>query len=117
MKYKYTKEEAQKFDKHGIDLTVYGEEVPGAGVVHVSVKEGHFEEFYDTVSTFIYYIVSGAGTFYLNDEPVEVKATDLLVVPPNTRIYYFGSMEMALTTTPAWRAENERHVRMIERPS
>lgn len=101
MKYKYSAKEAEKFNKHGIDLTVYPENVPGANVVHVSVKDGHFEKFYDTVSTFIYYIVKGVGTFYLNDEPVTAEGGDLIVVPPNTRIYYFGTMEMVLTTTPA----------------
>jgi len=88
--------------------------VPGAGVVHVSVKEGHFEEFYHDVSTFIYCIISGSGTFYLNDEPVEAKSEDLIVTPPKTRIHYLGTMEMVLITTPAWSEEREHHVRMIE---
>lgn len=42
VKYKYTAEEAEKFNKHGIDLTVYGENVPEANVCHVSVKKRTF---------------------------------------------------------------------------
>jgi mannose-6-phosphate isomerase-like protein (cupin superfamily) len=113
--YKFTAKAASNFNKHGIDLTVYGEGVPTANVVHVSVKEGHFQEFFNIKSTFMYYIVSGTGTFFLNDEPVEATATDLIVIPPKTRIHYFGSMEIVLTVTPAWNETDERHVRFVEK--
>ena len=112
-RYKYTVEDANRFTKHGIDLTVYGENVPSANVVTVSVEEGHFQEFYDLVSTYTYYIVSGYGMFYLNDEEVVVKATDLIVAPPKTRIHYFGKMKMVLTVSPQFDERNERHVRFV----
>lgn len=112
--YLFTAEQATKFSKHGIDLTVYDENYPLANVVRVSVKKGHFEEFYDLKSTYIYYIIEGTGTFYLNDEAIQVKTTDLVVIPPNTRIYYLGSLEMLLTVSPAFNEENERHVRFID---
>lgn len=115
MKYVYTTKEARKFNKHGIDLTIYGEDVPSAHVVYVEVKEGHFQEFADVESTYMYYIVEGEGTFMLNDEPVKAKATDLLVIPPNTRIHYFGKLKMVLTVTPTFKAENERHIRFVDK--
>ena len=113
-KYKYTVKDARQFNKHGIDLTIYGQNVPMANVVHVCVEKGHFQEFYDLESTYTYYVISGRGTFYLDDEPVEAEATDLLVIPPNTRIHYFGTMEMVLTVSPAFNEKNERHVRFVE---
>jgi len=112
-RYRYTAEDADRFTKHGIDLTVYGQNVPSATVVHVSVPKGHFQEFYDVVSTYTYYIVDGHGTFYLNDEPVVVQATDIVVAPPHTRIHYFGTMDMVLTVSPAFDERNERHVRFV----
>lgn len=112
--YKFTADKARKFNKYGVDLVVYGENVPEANVVYVSVKKGHLEEFYDVQSWFIYYIVKGNGTFVLNDEKIEVKATDLITIPPKTRIHYFGTMEMVLTVAPAFDEKNERHVRMVE---
>lgn len=115
MKFKYTAKEARKFNKHGIDLTVYGQNVPEANVVHVSVKEGHFQEFYDLKSTYTYYILAGEGTFYLNDEKVKAEAADLIVIPPKTRIHYFGTMEMVLTVSPAFDEKNERHVRFVDK--
>jgi mannose-6-phosphate isomerase-like protein (cupin superfamily) len=114
MQYKYTVKEARQFNKHGIDLTIYGQKVPEANVVHVSVKKGHFQVFYDTKSTYTYYIIKGKGTFYLNDEEVKAEATDLVVIPPKTRIYYFGTMEMVLTVSPAFDEKNERHVRFVD---
>ncbi len=114
MKYKYTADEAKKFDKHGIDLTVYPTEVSSAKVTRVSVQKGHFQEFYDKKSFYIYYVIEGFGTFVLNDEKIEVKATDLMVIPPKTRIHYFGKLEMVLTTSPSFNAENEVHVRFVD---
>jgi mannose-6-phosphate isomerase-like protein (cupin superfamily) len=114
MKYRYTTKDARQFNKHGIDLTVYGEGVPSADVVHVNVEKGHFQEFYNDRSTLMYYIISGRGTFYLNDEPVEASATDLVVIPLRTRTHYFGKMEMVLTVTPAFKEEDEHHVRFID---
>ena len=73
----------------------------------------HFQEFYDIESHFTYYIVEGEGTFVLNDKKVKVKATDLVVIPPKTRIHYFGKMKMVLTVSPAFKEENERHVRIV----
>ncbi len=115
MPYVFHAADAAKFTKHGVDLTVYGEDVPLTNVVHVSVEEGHFQEFVDVESTFIYYIVEGRGTFVLNDEGVEAVATDLVVVPPGTRIHYFGKLDMVLTVSPAFKEENERHIRFVER--
>ncbi len=112
-KYVFTAVEARKFNKHGIDLTVYGEDVSTANVVRVSVKKGHFQEFSDVKSYYIYYIIEGFGTFVLNDEKVEAKATDLIVIPPKTRIHYFGTMEMVLTVSPAFDEKNERHVKFV----
>lgn len=113
-KYKYTAEQAEKINIHGIDLTVYGENVPEANVCHVSVKKGHFQEFYDIKSYYMYYFIKGNGTFFLNDEKVEAQTGDLIVIPPKTRIHYFGTMEMVLTVSPAYDEKNERHVRFVD---
>lgn len=46
---------------------------------------------------------------------IEAQATDLIVIPPKTRIHYFGNMEMVLTVSPAFEEKNERHVRFIDK--
>ncbi len=113
--YKFSAKDALKVSKHGIDLTIYQYKNPLSTVCRVSVKEGHFQEFYDVESSFTYSILSGKGTFYLDGMPVQAEAGDLIVIPPNTKIYYFGTMEMVLTNAPAWKEENERHVRFVDR--
>jgi mannose-6-phosphate isomerase-like protein (cupin superfamily) len=112
-KYKFTVEEAERINKHGIDLTIYGQHDPSATVVHVNVERGHFQEFYNARSSYIYYIISGRGTFYLNGEAVAVGATDLITIPPGIRIHYFGAMKMVLTVAPAFDERDERHIRFI----
>lgn len=108
-------EEADHIQKHGIDLSVYPVDREEVGLVHVDVREGHFQEFYDTTSTFVYYVLEGEGTFFLNGEPQLARARDVIVIPPMTRIYYLGDMRMVLVTAPAWKPEHEVHVRYIER--
>jgi mannose-6-phosphate isomerase-like protein (cupin superfamily) len=113
-KYKYTVNDAKQFNKHGVDLTVFNYSVPDANVVLVSVEKGHFQEFYDVKSHFIYYIVEGEGSFYLDNERIEVSTSDMLVIPPKTRIHYFGKMKLVLTVAPAFVEKNERHVRFVD---
>ncbi|UOX90007.1 hypothetical protein MUY14_05055 [Amycolatopsis sp. FBCC-B4732] len=112
-RYRHTARDAARFSKHGIDLTVYGQTSSLVTVARVYVEKGHFEEFFDLRSTYLYYIVSGRGTFVLDDEAVVAEETDLVVVPPNTRIYYFGTMEILLTVSPSFDERNERHVRFV----
>jgi len=114
---KFTLKDSESFEKHGIKLNVYAsnKEMPEANTCLIDCKEGHFEEFYDKKSTYIYYILEGKGTFYLNGKSTEVKATDVIVVKPNTKIYYIGKMKILLTVTPAWKEENEVHTRFISK--
>ena len=114
---KVSRDKAVHKNKYGVDLWVYPEISPEAELAYLEVKDGHFEEFYDKVSTFTYYIIEGQGTFFLNGVPHDVAATDLITIPPNTKLYYLGTMKMVLMTTPAWRAENDVHVRDIPRES
>ncbi len=111
---KISQSEAYKKSKFGINLEVYPLNNPSLGLVHTRTEKGHFEEFYHTVSTFTYYIIKGEGTFYLDGVPNAVVAGDVVVIPPNTKLYYLGTLELLLLTTPAWTEEAEVHVRDIE---
>jgi mannose-6-phosphate isomerase-like protein (cupin superfamily) len=113
MKYRFQHSDARTIHKHGVNITIYDENVPSNNVVYEEVTIGHLEEFYDTVSSHTWFIIEGEGTFVIDDEKVEAKTNDLIVVPANKRIHYFGKMKMVLSTTPAFNPKNEHHVRIV----
>lgn len=112
-KYIYPQNQALAKHKHGISLLTYGSVSDDINFVRVSVKEGHFEEFKNT-SWFIYHLLEGSGLFVLNGEQVKAKKGDVVSIPPNTRIHYFGKMELVLIVSPPWKEENETHIRDID---
>jgi len=113
MKYKYSFSEAKTKKKFGVNITFFGENVPTNNIVYEEVAIGHLEEFYSDVSTYMWFIIEGKGTFIIDDEKIEVSEKDLVVVPPKKRIHYFGKMRMLLCVTPAYNEKNEHHVRDI----
>lgn len=113
--FKFSHTKARKIHKHGVDITLYGLGLEGSNMVYEETKEGHFEEFLNTVSTCMWFVIEGRGVFVLNDEKVPVEEKDIIVAPPNTRIHYFGNMKLILVSTPAFKAENERHIRTVTR--
>lgn len=108
-----TAKQAVHVSKHGIDLTIYVPSGPSGNVAKVFVQRGHFQEFYNIRSTYLYYVVSGSGTFYVDDEPYAVGPSDLVTVLPGSRVYYFGTMELVLTVAPTFDERDERHVRFL----
>ena len=111
MKYKLTKSaDVPKKEKFGINLDIYPV-INDCGIVVVETETGHNQEFYDIESTFIYIVLEGEGTFFLDNEPVNVSKGDSISIEKNTRIYYKGKLKMILITNPAWKIENEVETR------
>ncbi len=111
-----SKDEANNFEKSNVELFDYfGEDAEEADILRVSCEEGHLEEFYDDKSTFLYFIIEGKGTFYLDEKPKDVEKGDLVVAPPKTKIYYLGDMELLLVCSPPWSEENEHSVRYLNK--
>ncbi len=111
MKYKLIKSsDIPKVEKFGIKLDIYPK-IEGSGIVRVKTEKGHNQEFYNVKSIFTYIILEGSGSFFLDDEDVKVEKGDVLSIEPKTRIYYKGSLDMILITTPPWQPENEVETR------
>jgi mannose-6-phosphate isomerase-like protein (cupin superfamily) len=113
MQYLYPFKNARTINKFGVGITIFDENVKTNNVVYEETTIGHLEEFYDEVSTHMWFVIEGRGTFVIDDEKVEAAAKDLVVVPPGKRIHYFGKMKMLLCTTPAFSPANEHHVRDV----
>jgi mannose-6-phosphate isomerase-like protein (cupin superfamily) len=114
MKYVYSHSEALKKNVFGVDITGYNTPIKTLDIVFEETTRGRHEEFYDTVSTHMWLITEGEGTFVINDERYDVTARDLVIVPPKSRIYYVGTMKMVLVTTPGFEPKNEHHMRNVE---
>lgn len=116
MKYKKINlEDTTKFSKNGVDFIGYGSINDNMSIVMETVEEGHFEEFIHDKSIFTYVFLDGVGTFYLDDEEVNVKKGDILSINPGTRIYYRGNLKQLLITTPSYDPKYERHIRNIDK--
>lgn len=116
MKYKkISYETTTKFNKNGVNFIGYEPISDNMSFVIETTDEGHFEEFVHDKSIFTYIILEGKGTFYLDDEEVEVKAGDVLSINPGTRIYYKGNLKQVLITTPAYDSKYERHIGYIDK--
>ena len=107
-------EDTTRFNKNGVDFVGYDKIDDNLSFVMETVEKGHFEEFVHDKCTFTYVFLDGAGTFYLDDEAVDVNKGDVLTVYPGTRIYYKGNLKQLLITTPAYDPTFERHIRDIE---
>lgn len=110
---KVTQDQTTLASLHGIDLKVYPLNRDEIDLCRVSVKEGHFQEFFHKTSTFVYYILEGTGTFYLDGAATPVKVADVIVAPPGTKIYYFGQMEMILVTIRPYQPSDYSQVQSI----
>jgi mannose-6-phosphate isomerase-like protein (cupin superfamily) len=110
------KQDAITVEKQGVKMRIYNskDQCPQAAVVYQETEKGHSEEFLHKKSYFIFYIIEGSGTWYLEDKPQDVSAGDVVIIPPNTRFYYRGKLKQVCVTSPAWEPEGEQHIRDIQ---
>lgn len=108
---KIEEHDAENFEVDGIELHKYIEGNPDkpADVLHVSVDKEHEREFSNSESHFIYYIITGRGSFWVDGEKTNVEPTDLVHIEPEDRIYYRGDMEMILVSTPPYDESNDSY--------
>jgi len=112
----YRRSEAASIEKNDVRMLVYNtaEQCPQASVVYQETERGHSEEFLHKRSFFIFYIIEGEGVWFIDGNPHEVHAGDVVIVPPNTRFYYKGKLRQVCVTSPAWEPQYEQHVRNVD---
>ena len=71
------------------------------------VYKGHEKYCKSLVSTFIYYVLSGSGTFKINGKKYDVIEGDVIEIPSNTEFVFAGKMKLLLIMTPAFNPDNE----------
>jgi mannose-6-phosphate isomerase-like protein (cupin superfamily) len=112
----FKRENALNVEKSGVKMRIYNskEQCPQAAVVYQETQVGHTEEFYHSKSYFIFYIIEGSGTWFIEDEPFDVTVGDVVIVEPDKRFYYKGKLKQVCITSPSWEQEYEHHVRDVE---
>ncbi len=112
----YKRADAFSTSKHDVDMWIYNgkDQCPNAAVTYQETSKGHAEEFYHGKSAFIFCIIEGSGTWFIEDTAYPVSATDVVIVPPGKRFYYKGNLKQICITAPAWEEEHEHHVRNVD---
>ncbi len=114
MQYVFTKDDATKFEKHGVSMWQLGGTVEQPEkMIYQETIRGHDEEFANTVSTFKYFIVEGSGEFVIAGVSYPVTASSVVIIPPNTPFYYKGNLKQILVTTPPWKEGTDVHIKDI----
>lgn len=108
MKYKYTAEDSYKSGWAGLKFSSYNEssdfEHASAGVFEVTTHHGKVKS---KSSDRIYFVLEGEGYFEIEGQKIDVKPTDVVIVPRDTIYDYFGKMKLFLVHTPAYNYDAE----------
>ncbi|HEY9619896.1 MAG TPA: cupin domain-containing protein [Crinalium sp.] len=80
-------------------------------LAHAIVPVGQISTLHSLTTSEVYYILSGTGEMYIDDEVRPVEAGDAIYIPPNAkqRIRNTGTEPLVFIcmVDPAWRKEDE----------
>lgn len=80
-------------------------------LAHAIVKPGEMTYDHKLKTSEVYYILTGKGLMYIDDETAEVKESQAIYIPPNSkqRIKNIGKKDLILLcmVDPAWKPEDE----------
>lgn len=85
---------------------ITGDDTPVANVTHLTIDDSK-EHWHETMTEF-YYVLTGGGDMYLDDERHPIKAGDIVVIPPGVRHTSEGEMEVLILGAPALETEDIR---------
>ncbi len=83
----------------------------GYSLAHATVPVGQTSVPHSLKTSEVYYIISGQGEMYIDDENQKVESDDAIYIPPNARQYIRNIGDEPLVficiVDPAWRQEDE----------
>jgi len=60
----------------------------------------------------IYYVISGSGILFIEDEKHELKEGDVFLIEPDKKFYIIAeNLHLALPTSPAWYPEQWENIK------
>ncbi|MFA5013841.1 MAG: cupin domain-containing protein [Candidatus Paceibacterota bacterium] len=84
-------------DINGAFVELTGREPDEGRVVNLVCKE-------------LAYVINGSGKLVANDEEINLRAGDLVVIEPGEKFFWDGNMTLFLPCTPAWYPEQYKKV-------
>jgi len=102
------KSESQEF-KNGSNCAVYeypmGDNAINGAVVKLSGRYPGKGSSVNSVCKMMAYIIDGGGAIFVDGKETKIEKGDLVLVEPNEKYYWQGSMELFMPCTPAWTPE------------
>lgn len=99
--------EQPSFTQNGLNGYSFDMSNENISMAMVDVYKGHEKYCKGLVSTYIYYVLSGSGTFKISEEKYKVNSGDVIEIPPNINFVYEGKMKLLLIMNPAFNPQNE----------
>ena len=101
-------------DRGTFQLVIPSDNTDSHGDFFVYSIQGHDCYSYNSKSTHIYHVVDGIGKFIIDDETIEVKTGDTIIIEPNKVFTYIGNMIITFEMTPNFKEENDHFVKKVD---
>lgn len=56
------------------------------------------------------YVIKGSGIIMIDNKEVELKTGDLILIEPGEKFFWNGDMDLFISCTPAWYADQYKNV-------
>jgi len=85
---------------------------PNLNLARVTLKGRYPEKgrTMNTLSTECCLVLSGSGTLIVEDSVFELEEGDACIIEPGERYYWDADITLAITSTPAWTADQTKQV-------
>lgn len=101
-------------DRGTFQLVIPSDNTDSHGNFFVYSVKGHDCYSYNSESTHIYHIIDGNGKFIIDEETIEVKSGDTIIIEPNKVFTYEGNMIITFEMTPNFKEENDHFVKTVD---
>ena len=64
----------------------------------------------NTISKELMYVKNGNGILVTNDRQVILESGDAALIQPNEKYYLEGTLELVISSAPAWNLEQHRNI-------
>lgn len=111
MPYIHTLQEAPSFSGIGLEGHNFGPLQKNIDIFLVESTRGHDTFMYSKNISRVYYVISGAGHFTIDNNRYDVRAGMLVEVPPQLEFTYSGEMTLIGFAQPRWYRGCDVHTR------